>query len=207
MRLARLTFAVVLFVLAAFAIALALDLRAWQGAVRSGDTRFLQAPGTATWTTSTVVPFRLAERILALPAQLAFRRAAQSFVLVKVAGNGVDNGYSESRTRGELEAQLAQLAQGPSHLRDSEADNLLGVLAFLDSQENGPSGAAPVNRSVGDFQAAVQLDPANEDAKFNLEWLLHELVAHGERPGSSASSAGPAKGHTGAGGGTPGKGY
>jgi len=206
-RLLRVALALVLLALAAFAIALAVDLHAWQGAVSSGDTRFLQAPGTATWTTSDVVPFRLAERILALPGQLAFRRAAQSFVLVKAAGNGVDNGYSESRTRGELEAQLALLARGPSSLRDSEADNLLGILAFLDSQENGPSAPAPVDRSVGDFQAAVQLDPANEDAKFNLEWLLHELVAHGERPGSSASSAGPAKGHTGAGGGTPGKGY
>ena len=127
--------------------------------------------------------------------------------MVKAAGNGLDNGYSESRARGELEAELAELAQGSNRVRDAEADNLLGILAFLDSQENGPSAPAPVDRSVGDFQAAVQMDPANEDAKFNLEWLLRELLAHGERSGSNASSSGPAKGHTGAGGGTPGRGY
>jgi hypothetical protein len=203
----RVALALVLLALAAFVILLAVDLRAWQGAVRSGDTRYVQAPGTASWAASTVVPFRLGERILGLQGQLAFRRAAQSFVVVKAAGNGLDNGYSESRARGELEAELAELAQGSNRVRDAEADNLLGILAFLDSQENGPSAPAPVDRSVGDFQAAVQMDPANEDAKFNLEWLLRELLAHGERSGSNASSSGPAKGHTGAGGGTPGRGY
>jgi hypothetical protein len=203
----RAALALVLLVLAAFVILLALDLRHWQGALASGDTRYVQDPGTATWTASTVIPFRLGERILGLQGQLAFRRAAQSFVVVKAAGNGLDNGYSESRARGELEAELAELAQGSNRVRDAEADNLLGILAFLDSQENGPSAPAPVDRSVGDFQAAVQMDPANEDAKFNLEWLLRELLAHGERSGSNASSSGPAKGHTGAGGGTPGRGY
>jgi hypothetical protein len=64
-----------------------------------------------------------------------------------------------------------------------------------------------VERSVADFQSAVQLDPANDDAKYNLELLLRELLARGVRPGSNGSSTGPAKGHKGAGGGQPGRGY
>jgi hypothetical protein len=206
-RTIRIGVAVLVLALATFVVLLASDLKAWRQAVRAGDARFVQSPGSATWTTSPIIPFRLAEGILGLSNQLAFREAAQSFVVVKAAGNGLDNGYAESRTRGVLEAELAQLARGSNRGRDSQADNLLGILAFIDSQANGPTGPAPVERSVGDFQAAVQLDPSNEDAKFNLELLLRELVAHGVRSGSNGSTSGPAKGHTGAGAGTPGRGY
>ena len=207
MRPIRIAVAALLLALATFVVLLASDLHAWRRAVQSGDTRFVQSPGNATWTTSAIIPFRLAEGILGLSSQIAFREAAQSFVVVKAAGNGLDNGYSESRNRGVLEAELARLAGGSNRLRDSQAENLLGILAFIDSEENGPTGPAPVDRSVGDFQSAVQLDPTNEDAKFNLKLLLHDLVAHGERSGANGSTSGPAKGHTGAGAGTPGRGY
>jgi hypothetical protein len=86
-------------------------------------------------------------------------------------------------------------------------DNLLGILAFADSQPHGAGRPAPIERSVADFQAAVRLDPENEDAKFNLEWLLRRLVARGTRPGGTAGEGGPATGRRGAAGGVPGKGY
>jgi hypothetical protein len=154
-----------------------------------------------------VLPFDPALRILDLSGQLAFRRAVQSFVHVQAVGNGIDNGYSESRARGALEAELARLAQGPDRRRDSQAENLIGILAFADSRQRGPNAPAPVERSVAAFQAAVRLDPTNEDAKFNLEWLLRKLAAKGSRVGSKSASGGPARGHKGAGGGVPGRGY
>jgi hypothetical protein len=197
----------VLLALAIVAILFAADVRDWRSALETGDTEFVQSPTTATWTTSTSVPFKAAERVLGLANQLAFREAAQSFVTVVAAGNGVDNGFSESHERGVLEATLTQLSQGPNSAVDSQAENLLGILAFSDSQQNGPSGPAPVDRSVAAFQAAVQLDPSDEDAKFNLEWLLHALVARGSRAASAGSSTGKAKGRTGANSGTPGRGY
>ncbi len=179
MRLGRVALALCLLAVGVVSILLASDLRNWQSAITSGDTRFVQKPGSATWSASTTVPFRPGERILGLQGQLAFRNAAQSFVAVHAAGNGVDNGYSESRARGELEATLTLLAQGRNQSLDSQSENMDGVLAFSDSQQNGPSGPAPVDRSVAAFQAAVQLDPSNEDAKFNLEWLLR--AARGAR--------------------------
>lgn len=207
MRWARLTLAVVLLAAAAFAALLAADLLGWHDALRAGDSEFVRQPASARWSASSVLPFDPALRILDLHAQLAFRRAARSFVSVEAAGNGIDNGYSESQTRGALEGVLANLAQGPDRRLDSAAENLLGILAFKDSQQRGPSAPAPVDVSVADFESAVQLDPANQDAKFNLELLLRELLARGVRPGSNGSSSGPAKGHQGAGGGLPGRGY
>lgn len=207
MRGGRVAAVVVLLIATVVAALLAADLRSWQHTVSSGDARFAQDPAAASWSASTVLPFDPALRILGLSGQLAFRRAAQSFVPVSQAGNGVDNGYTESQTRGALESVLTKLAQGPDRRLDSDADNLLGILSFLDTKQRGVNAPAPVDQSVADFQTAVQLDPGNEDAKFNLELLLRDLLAHGVRPGGNGSSAGPAKGHKGAGSGQPGKGY
>jgi hypothetical protein len=203
----RLLAAVVTLAAALVAALLASDLRSWQDTVRNGDARFTQAPTAASWKASTILPAGLSRDLLGISGQLALRRAARAFVAVEALGNGFDNGFSESRTRADLEVLLTNLAQSSNRERDSAADNLLGILAFADSRQSGPSAPAPVERSTADFQSAVQLDPTNEDAKFNLEWLLHELAPHGSRSGGTGSSAGPAKGHKGAGGGLPGKGY
>jgi hypothetical protein len=207
MSRARVAIAVLALGAAVFAALLASDLRSWQTTVRNGDLRFTQNPTAASWQASTVLPPSLARGILGISDQLAYRRAARTFVTVDNLGIGFDNGYSESRRRADLEVVLTDLAHSGDHRRDSAADNLLGILAFADSQPVGATVPAPVDRAVGDFQSAVELDPANEAAKFNLEWLLRELVAKGVRSGGSSGSGGPAKGHKGAGGSLPGKGY
>ena len=207
MSVLRLLLVVVLAVVAVLAALLAADLRSWQGAMRSGDAAFAQDPAGARWRASTLLPGDPALRLLGLSGQLSFRRAAQQFGPVATAGNGLDNGFAESQARGALEEVLTKLATGSDRGRDSAAENLLGILAYLDTKQHGPTAPSPVERSVADFQSAVQLDPANEDAKFNLELLLRDLLARGVRPGSNGSSAGPSKGHKGAGGGQPGRGY
>jgi hypothetical protein len=207
MRLMRLALAAVALAAAVFVALLAADLRSWQSAVRAGDLRFVHDPPGASWKASTILPSGLSRGILGISDQLAYRRAAQRFVAVDALGQGFDNGYSESRARGDLEVVLTNLARSGDRRQDSAADDLLGILAYSDSKQVGASAPAPVDRSVGDFQSAVQLDPTNEAAKFNLEWLLRELVAHGQRKGSSSSSAsGKSKSSKGAGG-LPGHGY
>jgi hypothetical protein len=207
MRWTRIALAAALLVVAAFAALLAADVRGWRDGIRSGDAVFAQRPADASWSGSSVLPGDPARAILGLDGELAYRRAIQSFVAVETAGNGFDNGYSESRARGALEAELADQARGAGDRRGSELENMIGILAFLDSKQRGPSAPAPVDRSVAGFRSAAQLDPSNADAKYNLEWLLQALAAKGTRKGSSSSSAGPAKGHKGAGGGLPGRGY
>jgi hypothetical protein len=206
MRVSRVVLALVLLALAVFAALLAADLTGWRDTIRAGDTRFAQSPADASWSSTAVLPGDPARAILGLSGALGYRQAAQAFAAAVAAGNGYDNGYSESRTRGALEALIESLARGDHPRRDADLENMDGILSFLDSQRTGPSAGAPVDRSVAAFRAAAQLDPANEDAKFNLEWLLRKLHAKGTRAGNS-SGGGPAKGHKGAGGGVPGRGY
>ena len=207
MRGARILFAIALLVAAVVLALLASDLLRWRNAIRSGDLQFSRGTADARWNAAAVLPFDPARALLGIGDQLQFRRAAQSFETIQAAGRGYDNGVSETHARGELEARLTELARSSDRLRTSEADNLLGILAFADSKQTGPSAPAPVEQSVSDFQAAVRLDPGNEEAKFNLELLLRQLVAKGSRRGSNNGPGGPARGHRGAGGGLPGRGY
>jgi hypothetical protein len=203
----RVVLAVLALVVAVLAALLASDLRSWQTTMREGDLRFTQSPTLATWKPSTVLPAGLSRGLLGLSGQIAFRRAARSFVTVSTLGEGYDNGYSEGQKRGDLEVTLTNLARSGNAVRDSAVNNMLGVLAFADSRPTGANTPAPVDRAVGDFTTAVELDPSNEYAKFNLEWLLEQLVARGQRSGNSAGTGGNGKGHQGAAGGLPGKGY
>ncbi len=200
--------AVVALLAAATLLALlASDVLGWRNAMQRGDRELARNVPSAAWHASSVLPTDPARKLLGLTTALRFRAAEQDFVAVKAAGSGYDNGLSESQTRGELEAELAALARSRDHAVAAAADNLLGILAFADSTTSGPIAPAPVDQSLGDFQAAVRLDPASTDAKFNLELLLRTLLAKGVRPGSDNSTGGAANGHRGAGGGIPGRGY
>ena len=207
MRALRIGTAIALLGAAVLIACLALDVIHWRDAIRRGDREFERSAAGAAWKASTVLPSDPARGLLGLGLPLRFRTAAQSFAAVQTAGQGYDNGLSETRTRGELEAELAELAQSRDHVIASRADNMLGILAFADATPSGPIAPAPIDLSVADFQAAIRLDPTSVEAKFNLELLLRQLLAKVVRPGANNSAAGPANGHHGAGGGLPGRGY
>lgn len=208
MRAARLVAAAVLLAAAVALGALAVDVLHWRDAMSAGDRELAARPSAATWKADTVLPSGIGRGLLGLATAIRFRQAVQAFDAVRAAGSGYDNGLSESRARGELEAALSQLAESSDRVVASQASNLLGILAFSDATRTGPIAPAPIDQSVADFQAAVRADPANADAKYNLERLLHELIAKGTRKGADSNApGGPAKGRRGASGGLPGRGY
>jgi hypothetical protein len=204
---ARSGLALALIAFAALAALLAADLLGVRSAMRQGDREFALDPASASWSSGTVLPFDAANRSLGTGPDLAFRRTARAFEAAVAAGSGFDNGASEAAARGEVEGDLAAVARGGSAARVSAADNMLGILAFADSQRTGPNAPAPVEQSVGDFQAAVRADPSSDTAKYNLELLLHKLAARGSRRGSNGTAGGLAHGRRGAGGGVTGRGY
>jgi hypothetical protein len=206
-RPGRTILGVALVAVAVVGALLAADVRSRAAGLQAGDLRFAQDPAAARWSASVLLPGDPALRLLGVRGDLAFRRTAQRAAAVRAAGNGFDNGVSESRTRAEVEALLADESRSGDARIASAAANLLGILAFDDSKQIGASAPAPVERSVADFQDAIRRDPGNDDAKFNLELLLRELVAKGVRPGSNSAPGGPAQGRRGAGAGLPGHGY
>jgi len=207
-RALRLILAGAAVLIAGVLLALAADVLRWQDAMK-GDGR-----------ADTVVPFGAARRLLALDDDLALRGAVRLYSGVAGQARAYDPTLVR-RARIEAEVALADVASSQSGSQASQADDLLGILAFADSTAgsdtsspfgslfgDATAGTQPsVQGSVGAFQNAVLLDGRNEAAKYNLELVLRLLKANGRRAGGTPSAGPRGGGKRGAGGGTPGRGY
>jgi hypothetical protein len=193
--------------LVAAAVLLALfaqDVRAWRGAFAGGDAR--AAAGLPTqWRASTSLPAGWSEAALGLRSQRALRLAITAFQRTYATPPGFDSGLAAVHARDAAEAALAARAGDADAARASQALDLLGLLLFGDST-NGAGSAAAV-RAVSDLDRAVEVDPANADAKANLELVVRLLRTNGERVGPNAGVGPRSHGHRGAAAGATGEGY
>jgi hypothetical protein len=208
MRLSRILVATAALAGAVLLLVLAADALAWRETMRADDLRFRTGAGAPPdWSAQERLPFGLARRLLGVDDDRALRRAVLAFRTVDRSRPGLDRAIAR-RARGDAEVALARVAAGASGTEASQAQDLLGVLAFADSTSGGIGGlASPVERSVTAFETAVRLDRDNVAAKHNLELVLRLLEARGRRPGSGAAPGVRGGGRRGAGGGTPGRGY
>ena len=148
----------------------------------------------------------VAENLLGTGEDVALRRAIARFVTAENTPYGFDNGANQARARALAQGTLADVVSRADARRASQADDLLGVLAWGGTR--APVGAVdPADRAVSAFSDAARLDPSNADARFNLEIALRALQSTGVRHGASPSSGPRGTGHSGAGAGVPGQGY
>jgi hypothetical protein len=190
-RVIRTGAALVLLVAAGLLVAVAVDAGRWQNS--NGERPKTLVGGVA-------------ERVLGAGSDVALRRAVRSFVAAERVPYGFDNGQAQARARALAQAQLADVVATAPPRAASQADDLLGVLAWGGTR--APAGIVdPADRAVSAFTDASRLDPGNADAEFNLELALRALVSTGVRHGPSPSSGPRGTGHSGAGAGTPGHGY
>jgi hypothetical protein len=164
---------------AVLAIVLALftrDVGRWPQALRSGDVAAADPArrGGVSWTVDEALPFSPARAALGVGDDLAFRRAAVSFrrAYTRDLGLARSSDFGEARIRAET-ALAREIRGDPDRVRASTASNLLGILALVDAAA-APAGNVPIDRSVFEFQDAIRLDPANEQAKTNLELLYQQ---------------------------------
>jgi len=197
--------ALALFVLAALAAVAAHDLLSWRSALAHGDARLAAHPGLARWQASTLLPGDPARAVLALDDDLTLRRAVRAFRVAEATPRGFDNGVAQTSSRSAAEVVLSDLAAHGSAAPASQAGDLLGVLVARGGRVIG--GVTADDRARAAFEAAIRRDPANEDAKYNLELLLRRTRATATRQGPGSGSGALGRGRRGAGSGTPGRGY
>src|SRR5207302_2149449 len=111
-------------------------------------------------------PARLATGLLGVRGQLAFRRA------VRLIGETQGRSGTAIRRRAQAETLLARLAARGPAARRSRAANLLGDLQLVDGLVDRANMLRYIGEAKDSFTDAVRLDPANRDAKYNLELLL-----------------------------------
>lgn len=192
-------------VCAAGLVLFARDLRSWPPAVARGDVHAGTTSADVRWRPATVLPTGWSEGMLGASSQLRLRLAIERFRQTYNLPPGFESGVAAVQARDAAEASLAAAAQGGTAPEQAQALDLLGLLYFGDSSAGGGSAAAV--RAVADLQQAVSTNPADEEAKSNLELVLALLQPHGKRAGSSSAAGPRSTGRHGSGSGTPGEGY
>jgi len=206
-RAALVTLGLALIVLAAGAALLALDVHRLHGRMASDDLRYRVAPTSSDlWHVSAVFPWNAARDVLGLRDDIAYREAMRAFWRgrphLPAYGQPLLIAY-----RGEAQARLNDIAdRDRNDQRASEAENLLGVLAFVNAARDDALRASFLANGVASFQNAVALDPTNENAKYNLELALSRLADEGVA-GQQVRGGGEKGGQSGAGAGEAGSGY
>jgi hypothetical protein len=179
-----------LVVAAGLLAALAIDVGGWQSAHARPPTLLGHT----------------AERLLATGDDVALWNATAAFVAAERVPYGFDNGQNQARVRALAEARLADVAARAPAAEAAQANDLLGVLAW--GGTGAPAGVVdPADRAIAAFTDAALLDPADTDAKFNLEVALRAVAGHGVRHGPNSGGPPRGIGQSGAGAGTPGQGY
>ena len=193
----------ILIVLAVFAALVARDAAAIRSGFEGGDLAFKAQPAAERlWKIDTRVPY--AKRAFGVEDDLVYRRALRAFAVDARRG---ENPYDFDRPAFRAEAQATLVAAEESSLAAplrSKAASLQGVLTFDEAIQDPINGPALMRRVVGDFERAVRIDPTNEEAKYNLEYLLRLMDPSAARlrirenipayqPERTAPGAGPSR--------------
>jgi hypothetical protein len=200
--------AVVCFGLAAVLVLMAVDATRWRAALPRDDVRYRAAPEETLWHPSLLVPGDPARLVLGVGDDVRFREAVQS-----LRQGRLDLGFTSDPTlalpRAEAQSRLAKIAQGDgSAQRRARAIGLLGVISFAGSFYETRGQAELVAEAVSDFQAAIAIDPANDEAKANLEQALQRRKVLSALAGVGATDPTPGgAGSRGAGAANSGSGY
>lgn len=176
-------------VAAAVLVLVAVDALRWEHRMAADDRRLETAPASERlWHPSPLLPFSASERLLGLEEDISYRRTLRRFWTIR-PGQAIMGPELEA-LRGQVEAELARHSRETSlAARRSHVLNLLGVLTigryYGVNYGAGTSGApsdpaervSVVRSAAGLFQAAVDVDGGNADAKLNLELLLRDQPA------------------------------
>jgi hypothetical protein len=196
-------------VVGAFAAALVLaflaaDVVRTDRALDRGDSRFGAVSGrVGMWEADTTLPAGLSRKLLGIDDDLAFREAVQRFRLARPREPVQQFAQLTLRAGADRLLARAALDESDPH-RQAALLNLRGALA-LEEARLGSDSTPPIRRAVVQFRRAVELDPGNHDAQFNLELALRLLKRSGTTSGGSGERAStPASG---AGAASSGSGY
>jgi hypothetical protein len=197
-----------------FALVLALlawDVAQGRAALSGGDVQYRIAPETAgLWRASTFVPFDAATRLLAAEDDIEVRQAVRAVRLARL--DDPTASLSDPQVailRNAAQARLDVLVTGDQSAEvRSRAAGLLGVIGLSRLVSETQDRVALLSETVSNLQLAIELDPSNDEAKYNLELALQRSRGIQLTEGAGGQNPSPGgTGSTGAGAGDPGSGY
>lgn len=210
-RVATAVAALACFTLALLLGLVALDVSRSRAALAAGDVEYRIAPEEPElWTASTAVPFDVAESLLSTSDDVQVRRALRAVRVARLDDPSVS--VSDPRVallRNAAIARLDALVAGDgSDEEKSRAAGLLGVIGLARLATETQDRVALLSATVANLQLAIELDPSNDEAKYNLELVLQRSRGIQLTEGAGGQNPSPGgTGSSGAGAGDPGSGY
>ena len=187
----------------------AADVQRWRGGLAAGDVRWRAVPEEQDlWQVDARVPGDPAARLLGVADDVRFREAVRALRLGRL-DRGFTSDPSLALPRAEAQARLARVVEEEaSAARTSRALGLIGVIAYANSIFEARGQLALVREAVAAFEAAIALDPSNDEAKTNLEQALQRRESLQALAGAGAAEPTPGgAGARGAGVANTGSGY
>lgn len=190
---------------------LALDVSRSRDALVQGDVEYLVTPQKADlWNADTVIPRDLAVRMIGTEDDVELRRAVRAVLLARLTDPSVSiSDPAIALLRNAAQARLDYIVASDASPADrSRAAGLLGVLGLARLIAETQDRVAALSSTVANLQLAIELDPSNQDAKYNLELALQRSRGIQLTEGAGGQNPSPGgSGSSGAGAGDPGSGY
>lgn len=190
---------------------LALDVSRTRDALVQGDVEYLVTPQKADiWNADTVIPRDLAVRMIGTEDDVELRRAVRAVLLARLTDPSVSiSDPAIALLRNAAQARLDYIVASDASPADrSRAAGLLGVLGLARLIAETQDRVAALSSTVANLQLAIELDPSNHDAKYNLELALQRSRGIQLTEGAGGQNPSPGgSGSSGAGAGDPGSGY
>lgn len=188
---------------------LAVDVARYRDALQAGDVRYRVSPSDDDlWSTSELTRFGARTKLLGVEDDVDFRLAVRAMRLARLDDETVSD-PTIALLRTEAQALLEAVASGDSDLaRRSRAANLLGALGLARFPSETQDRAGLAQSIASNLRLAIELDPSNDDAKYNLELTLQRSSGIELAEGAGGQNPAPGgSGVKGAGAGDPGSGY
>ena len=197
------------FLLAATLFLVAVDAARWRESLPAGDVRYQAAPeDERLWQAEELLPLGISGELLGVEDDVAFRRAVRAVRLARLEEGTISDPELALR-RNEAQARLEAIATGKGDReRRSRAAGLLGVIGIARLASETQDRVAILEATVASLRYALDLDPDNAEAKFNLELALQRGRGIQLTEGAGGTNPSPGgSGSSGAGAGDPGSGY
>jgi hypothetical protein len=191
--------------LAASAVVLALtglDVLRWRGQLERGQVALAARSADPTvWEPETILSRSVSSWALGAGEGVAYARAVQQYELARRSRG---SGFLQNPVLPRAQQSLLEFGQGSHPATDrSHALTMYGVLLYGGMSAQDVSVVVMLERTIEQFRKAIELDPDNSAAKYDLEHMLRQA---GEAGGAASVGPPPKRGSRGqrAAGGSPG---
>ena len=189
-------------------VLLAVDVVRSHEALSSGDDDYAAAPKDSLWQPGALGASTISRRVLGVDDDLRFREAVRALRLSQ-RDDPTDSDPDAILRRAKAQRLLQQVSTNdPDVRRRSRALSLLSVLMLSTPAADRDERATTQRVALANLQKAIEIDPTNDEAKYNLEVVLRRRAGVQQVQGGPSPNPSSGQGQSrGAATGPPGKGY